>query len=103
MRKRKILVILYVLLIAIGSNSYGQAKAKGPSKLSAGFLTGYNRYYLPSTLHGYDTSYSPDNDNVNTRNDNQDDDTPFTYKDADKAIAQPRFMPFAMIGLTLKL
>ena len=60
-------------------------------------------YYLPSTLHGHDTSYSPDNDNVNPRNDNQNDDTPFTYKDADKAISQPRFMPFAMIGLTLDL
>lgn len=60
-------------------------------------------YYLPSTLHGHDTSYSPDNDNVNPRNDNQNDDTPFTYKDADKAISQPRFMPFAMIGLTLNL
>jgi hypothetical protein len=235
MRTRKILVLLSVLLIAIGSFSYGQTKAKGPSKLSAGFLTGYNRgygiqgnltinnswndlpfelrfgvgytflnpgnsadarrifinnatngepqksgrsidyrldfliaksmfglknsyvvfgprgssfkgnfkyiggnedfdvisrqwgagvglenhftmtqnlnlvvavgidYYLPSTLHGHDTSYSPDNDNVNTRNDNENNDIPFTYKDADKAISQPRFMPFAMIGLTLKL
>jgi hypothetical protein len=60
-------------------------------------------YYLPGTLHGHDTSYSPDNDNVNPRNDNQNDDEPFTYKDADKAIAQPRFMPFAMLGLTLNL
>ena len=230
MRKRKILLILSVLLIAIGSNSYGQAKAT--SKLSAGFLTGYNRgygiqgnltlhnswndlpfelrfgvgytflnpgnsadarrifinnatngtpeksgrsidyrldfifpksifglkhsyiivgprgssfkgnfkyvggneefdvvssqwglgagveshftmsqnldlvialgldYYLPSTLHGHDTSYSPDNDNVNPRNDNENDDTPFTYKDANEAIYQPSFMPFAMIGVT---
>lgn len=60
-------------------------------------------YYLPSTLHGHDTSYSPDGDNVNPRNDNQNDDEPFTYKDADKAIAQPRFMPFAMLGLTFNL
>ena len=59
--------------------------------------------YLPSTLHGHDTSYSPDNDNVNSRNDNVNNDEPFTYKDADKAIYQPRFMPFAMIGLTLGL
>jgi hypothetical protein len=60
-------------------------------------------FYLPSTLHGHDTSYSPDNDNVNTRNDNENNDTPFTYKDADKAIYQPRFMPFAMIGLNFGL
>jgi len=60
-------------------------------------------YYLPSTLHGHDTSYSPDNDNVNPRNDNENDDVPFTYKDANKAISQPAFMPFAMIGLTLNL
>jgi hypothetical protein len=57
-------------------------------------------YYFPSTLHGHDTSYSPDNDNVNPRNDNQNDDEPFTYKDADKAISQPRWMPYAMIGVT---
>lgn len=60
-------------------------------------------FYLPSTLTGHDTSYSPDNDNVNGRNDNENNDTPFTYKDADKAIYQPRFMPFAMIGLNFGL
>lgn len=60
-------------------------------------------YYLPATIHGHDTSYSPDNDNVNTRDDNQNGDVPFTYKDADAAIYQPRFMPYAMIGLTLQL
>ena len=60
-------------------------------------------YYLPSTLHGHDTSYSPDNDNVNPRNDNENNDTPFTYKDANKAIYQPVFMPYAMIGLNLAL
>ena len=60
-------------------------------------------FYLPSTLHGHDTSYSPDNDNVNGRNDNENNDTPFTYKDADKAINQHRFMPYAMIGLNFAL
>ncbi len=60
-------------------------------------------YYLPSTLHGHDTSYSPDNDNVNTRNDNENNDTPFTYRDANEAIAQPAFMPYAMIGVTIDL
>lgn len=60
-------------------------------------------YYLPSTLHGHDTSYSPDNDNVNPRNDNENGDNPFTYKDADKAINQPKFMPYVMIGLNVNL
>ena len=60
-------------------------------------------YYIPSTLHGHDTSYSPDNDNVNPRNDNENDDEPFTYKDANEAISQPGFMPYAMLGLTLNL
>jgi hypothetical protein len=235
MRTKQIVVLLCVLFIGIASNAYGQKKAKGPSKVSAGILTGYNRgygiqanlalnrsaselpfdlrvgvgytflnpgnaldarrifinnntngspektgrsidyrldfmipkpifgisnsyivlgprgssfkgnyqyiggnedfdvishqwglgggieshfnmarnfnliiaagldYYLPSTLHGHDTSYSPDNDNVNARNDNENNDTPFTYKDANEAIAQPAFMPYAMIGVTLDL
>jgi hypothetical protein len=60
-------------------------------------------YYIPSTLHGHDTSYSPDNDNVNPRNDNENNDTPFTYKDANKAIYQPGLMPYVMIGLNLNL
>ncbi len=60
-------------------------------------------YYLPGTLHGHDTSYSPDNENVKPRNDNEHDDTPFTYKDANEAIYQPGIMPFAMIGLTVNL
>lgn len=60
-------------------------------------------YYIPSTLQGHDTSYSPDNDNVNPRNDNENDDEPFTYKDANEAIYQPGFMPYAMLGLTLNL
>jgi hypothetical protein len=71
-------------------------------KLSLVVVLGLD-YYLPSTLHGHDTSYSPDNDNVNPRNDNQNDDNPFTYKDANAAIYQPAFMPYALIGLNLKL
>jgi hypothetical protein len=60
-------------------------------------------YYFPSTLLGHDTAYSPDNDNVNPRDDNQNDDEPFTYKDADKIIYQPRWMPYGMVGLRLVL
>ncbi len=60
-------------------------------------------YYFPSTLKGHDTAYSPDNVNVNPRNDNQNEDTPFTYKDADNAINQPKFIPRIMIGVNFNL
>lgn len=43
-------------------------------------------YFFNSTLKGHDTSYSPDDDNVNPRNDNENDNAQFTYKDANKAI-----------------
>ena len=60
-------------------------------------------FYFPNTLTGHDTSYSPDNDNVNPRDDNQNDGTEFVYKDADKAINQPKFVPRALIGLSFAL
>jgi hypothetical protein len=60
-------------------------------------------YYLPSTLTGHDTSYSPDNDNINPEENDRNDNNPFVYKDANKAIAQPAFMPRFMIGMTLNL
>jgi hypothetical protein len=59
--------------------------------------------YFPSTLTGHDTSYSPDNDNINPENDNQNDDAPFRYRDANRAIKQPMFMPRAMIGVNFNL
>jgi hypothetical protein len=59
--------------------------------------------YLPGTLTGHDTSYSPNNDNVNAEENNQNNDIPFTYKDADKAIRQPFLMPHFMIGVNFKL
>jgi hypothetical protein len=59
--------------------------------------------YLPGTLTGHDTSYSPNNDNVNPEENNQNNDNPFTYKDADKAIRQPFIMPHFMIGVNFNL
>lgn len=52
-------------------------------------------FYIPATLTGHDTSYSPDGENVNPRKD-------FTYKDADKAINQPKWVPRMMVGLAYK-
>ena len=59
--------------------------------------------YFPGVLKGHDTSYSIGNDNVNPQNDNRNDDEPFTYRDADRAIRQPVFMPHVMVGLSFNL
>jgi hypothetical protein len=59
--------------------------------------------YLTSTLTGHDTSYSPNNDNVNPEENNQNNDSPFTYKDADRAIRQPFIRPHLMIGINFNL
>ncbi|PKQ61704.1 hypothetical protein BZG02_14870 [Labilibaculum filiforme] len=59
-------------------------------------------YYLPAKLQGHDTSYYPDNDNVNARTNNETD-TNFRYKDADKAVDQPKFMPRFLVGIQLDL
>jgi hypothetical protein len=56
-------------------------------------------YYFRSTLDGHDTAYRPDNDNVNPRPDNENGGVFFEYKDANKAIRQPRLMPFALLGV----
>jgi len=50
-------------------------------------------YFAKTTLQGHDTSYSPDGETVNGRED-------FTFKDADKAINQPFFVPRVLIGVT---
>jgi hypothetical protein len=45
-------------------------------------LSGGMDYFFESTLTGHDTSYSPDGENINPRED-------YTYDDADEAIDQP--------------
>lgn len=60
-------------------------------------------YFFNNTLQGHDTSYSPDNDNVNPRNDNQNNDIQFTYSDANEAVNQPNFMPRILLGVQFKL
>lgn len=60
-------------------------------------------YFFNNTLQGHDTSYSPDNDNVNPRNDNQNNDEQFTFSDANKAVSQPGLMPRVLLGVQLKL
>lgn len=60
-------------------------------------------YFFNNTLKGHDTSYSPDNDNINPRNDNQNNDKQFTFDEANQAIKQPNFMPRVMLGVIYKL
>jgi len=60
-------------------------------------------FYIPSTLTGHDTSYSPDNDNVNPTRDNRNDDVYFIYRDANRAIRQPEFMPYLLFGVSFGL
>lgn len=59
-------------------------------------------YFLSSKLQGHDTSYYPDNDNVNARTNNETN-VKFRYKDANKAIDQPKFMPRFLVGIQLDL
>jgi hypothetical protein len=49
-------------------------------------------YYFSSRLRGHDTSYSPDGENVNPREE-------YTYNDANEAINRPGIEFRLMIGL----
>lgn len=60
-------------------------------------------YFFNNTLQGHDTSYSPDNDNVNPRNDNQNNDVQFTFSDANTAVNQPNLMPRVLLGISYSL
>jgi hypothetical protein len=53
-------------------------------------------YYFDSRLEGHDTSYSPDNDNVNPHEDYQ-------WQDADDAINQPSVEIVGLVGLRWRL
>ncbi|MFH1687084.1 MAG: hypothetical protein ABIE70_06125 [bacterium] len=52
--------------------------------------------YFKSVLSGHDTSYSPDGDNVNPRND-------YSFEDADAAIKQPTRQLRFMIGISYRI
>jgi hypothetical protein len=51
-------------------------------------------YYFKSTLSGHDTEYTPENENVNAKED-------YTFSDADSAIRQPGLSPVGMIGISV--
>ena len=55
-------------------------------------LTGGLDYYASASLDGHDTSYSPDGQTINGRND-------YTFTEADQAVNQPKLEPVAMLGI----
>ena len=59
-------------------------------------LTAGLDYYFDATLEGHDTSYSPNGETVNGRNN-------YTYDDADGVINQPKLSPLAMVGISFAL
>jgi len=59
-------------------------------------LAGGGEYFFSSRLTGHDTSYSPDGDNVNPRQD-------YTYYDADEAVGQPTWRPILLLGVSYRL
>ncbi len=61
------------------------------SALDLVFNIGYDHYF-EDILYGHDTSYSPDNENVNPRKE-------FEFDDADEAIEQPKQNIRVMFGL----
>lgn len=84
--------------IGIGLDNYFKINAKWDISFALGV-----DYFFDNTLTGHDTSYTPNGDNINPRNNNQNNNSPFTYLDADKAINQPQLMPRIMVGLLHKL
>ncbi len=84
--------------IGLGAENY----FKMTSNLDLIFAVGLD-YFFNSALKGHDTQYTPNNDNINARNDNQNNDVPFTFKNANKAIKQPQLMPRIMVGVAYHL
>jgi hypothetical protein len=76
--------------LGVGLEKFYNMSPKIDLILCAGF-----DYYAKSTLQGHDTSYSPDGETVNGREDYQ-------FEDADKAINQPYVVPRAMIGVNYR-
>jgi hypothetical protein len=74
--------------LGFGLESYFSMSPKIDLLFNGGF-----DYFLPNTLSGHDTSYSPNGEIVNGRKD-------FTYNDADKAINQHKLVPRMMAGFS---
>lgn len=86
----------------VGAGLGAESHFRMNDKLNLVVMAGVD-YFFDNTLKGHDTSYSPDDDNVNPRNDNQNNNVEFTYSDADDAIKQPDIMPRLLIGINYQL
>jgi len=72
--------------LGAGLESYFMVSPRFDMVLTAGL-----DYFFSSSLSGHDTSYSPEGEDQNPRND-------YTYSDADAAIGQPKLDPVLMLG-----
>jgi len=72
--------------LGAGLESYFMVSPRFDMVLTAGL-----DYFFSSSLSGHDTSYSPEGEDQNPRND-------YTYSDADSAIGQPKLDPVLMLG-----
>lgn len=82
----------------IGLGHFFKINDKLDFEINAGF-----DYFANATLTGHDTSYSPNDESINARNDNENDNIEFTFKEADQAINQPKYMPHIMLGINYQL
>ena len=81
-------MIAYILMLGspIGLKNYFKIRTRFDLSVTTGL-----DYFGDKELKGHDTSYSPDGTSVNGRQN-------YTYKDADKAINQPKIELILMLG-----
>ncbi len=77
--------------IGLGAKGYFAISTKLDLALTVGFDT-----YFNGALHGHDTTYNPNNENVNPHEE-------FTYHDAAGVINTPKYVPIVMIGLSYNI
>lgn len=74
--------------IGFGTEHYFRLTKRKTMKVSAGI-----DYFFHSGIHGHDTTYHHNNENINPRNN-------YKFNDADKAVNQPKVEFRLMIGFT---
>jgi hypothetical protein len=77
--------------VSLGSRVLFAMSSRVSMMLSGGVVA-----YFKGSLHGHDTTYSPDNQNVNPKEN-------FQYSDAASAVSTPRFQPEVLIGVAYTL
>lgn len=72
--------------LGVGGRGMFSISNKVALTLTAGF-----DYYFNAVIEGHDTAYSPDDQNINPKED-------FTYKDATTVVNVPKFQPTILVG-----